>query len=277
MYFRFQKFFRTFCMIKGRTEQRRRHRSERLSKEEQRMKTYQAVFRRKELKYLLTQRQLDDLLPVIARHMEPDDFAHSSISNLYYDTPDYRMIRRSLDKPRYKEKLRLRCYQVPSSDTPAFLEIKKKVSGVVYKRRTSLPYAQAMAYLQRQAPGGDSQIFHELDWMLLAYPNLAPSMVLSYERDSWTEAENSGLRLTLDRDILWRTQAPDLSCGAWGEPLLEPGQTLMEVKITNAMPLWLAEALSELAVYPTSFSKYGQAYRAMCGYSLTEKEVKQYA
>lgn len=241
------------------------------------MKTYQAVFRRKEIKYLLTQRQADGLLPVIARHMEPDDFAHSSISNLYYDTPDYRMIRRSLEKPQYKEKLRLRCYQIPQGDTPAFLEIKKKASGVVYKRRTGLPYTQAVAYLQRQAPGGDSQIFRELDWMLLTYQSLAPSVFLSYERDSWKGTENPELRLTLDQEILWRTQTLDLRCGTWGEPLLEPGQTLLEIKIPDAMPLWLAEALSELAVYPTSFSKYGQAYQTMRGYSLAEKEVRRYA
>ncbi len=105
--------------------------------------------------------------------MEPDEFVHSTISNLYYGTPDYRMIRRSQTKPRYKEKLRLRCYQVPQSDTASFLEIKKKVSGVVYKRRTSLPYAQALSYLEQRIPGG-SHIFHELDWMLQAYQNLCP-------------------------------------------------------------------------------------------------------
>lgn len=241
------------------------------------MKNYQTVFQRKEIKYLLTQSQLESLLPVIKRYMKPDDFAHSSISNLYYDTPDYRMIRRSLDKPQYKEKLRLRCYQVPHRDTPAFMEIKKKASGVVYKRRTSLPYTQAVAYLQRQTSGGDSQIFHELDWMLLTYQNLAPSVFLSYERDSWKGTDDPNLRLTLDQDILWRTQALDLRCGTWGKQLLGPEQKLMEIKIPNAMPLWLAEILSELAVYPSSFSKYGKAYQRMCSYSLTEKEVGQYA
>ena len=47
--------------------------------------------------------------------------------------------------------------------------------------------------------------------------------------------------MTLDREILWRTEALDLRRGAWGEALLEPGQVLMEVKIANAAPLWLAE------------------------------------
>ena len=241
------------------------------------MNNYQAVFRRKEIKYLLSQRQLDALLPVLEQHMAPDDFAHSSISNLYYDTPDFRMIRRSLEKPKYKEKLRLRCYQTPLADTPAFLEIKKKASGIVYKRRASLPYAQALAYLSRRAPGGDDQIFHELDWMLRSYGDLAPSVVLSYARDSLKGKEDANLRLTLDRNILWRTEMPDLSRGIWGEQLLEPGQTLMEIKISNAMPLWLAEALSDCSVYPTSFSKYGRAYQTMFNRLFTGEEVKQYA
>lgn len=235
--------------------------------------TYQAVFRRKEIKYLLNHRQLTALIPILARHMEPDEFAHSTISNLYYDTPDYRMIRWSLTKPRYKEKLRLRCYQVPRSDTAAFLEVKKKVSSVVYKRRASLPYAQALAYLDQRIQGGDSQIFRELDWMLRTYQDLSPSVFLSYERDSLRGRDDPELRLTLDRDILWRTEELDLSRGTWGEPLLKPGQTLMEIKIPNAMPLWLADALSTLDIYPASFSKYGQAYQAM----YERKAVRKYA
>lgn len=241
------------------------------------MSGYQAVFRRKEVKYLLSQKQVRALLPILERYMEPDEFAHSSISNLYYDTPDYRMIRRSLEKPGYKEKLRLRCYQVPRGDTQAFLEIKKKASGVVYKRRDSLPYAQARAYLGRRAPGGDSQIFHELDWMLRCYQNLAPAMFLSYERDSLRGKDDPNLRLTLDRNILWRAGALDLRLGTWGEGLLGPDQVLMEIKIANAMPLWLAGALSEHAIYPASFSKYGQAYQTMYDRSMGGRGVRRYA
>jgi len=239
--------------------------------------SYQAVFRRKEIKYLLTPRQLEALLPILERHMMPDSFPHSAISNLYYDTADFRLIRRSRSHPRYKEKLRLRCYQVPQGDTPAFLEIKKKAGHIVYKRRTSLPYAQALAYLAGAAPGGGGQIFRELDWMLRSYPGLAPAMFLSYERDSLKGRADPNLRLTLDRDILWRTQALDLGKGTWGTDLLGGGRTLMEIKIPNAMPLWLAQALSELAVFPASFSKYGRAYEAMCARELTETGVRRYA
>lgn len=241
------------------------------------MEPYQSVFKRKEVKYLLTEAQLASLRPALEAHMEPDAFSHSSISNLYYDTPDYRMIRRSLEKPSYKEKLRLRSYGVPNDQTPVFPEIKKKAQGIVYKRRVSMPYGDALRYLSRRQPGGDGQIFQELNWMLTSYGSLAPRIFLSYERDSWKGQEDSSLRLTLDREILWRTEALDLRRGAWGTPLLEPGQVLMEIKISNAAPLWLAEALSENGIFPVSFSKCGRAFELLCKNKINETEIKRYA
>ena len=241
------------------------------------MENYQAVFKRKEIKYLLTEAQYAAMLPVLKAHMEPDAFAHSSIFNLYYDTPDFRMIRRSLEKPSYKEKLRLRSYGVPNEGTQVFPEIKKKARGIVYKRRVSMPYGEALRYLSRRQPGGDGQIFQELNWMLAAYGSLAPRIFLSYERDSWKGKEDASLRLTMDREILWRTEALDLRRGAWGTPLLEPGQVLMEIKITNAAPLWLAEALSENGVFPISFSKCGRAFESLCKNKINETEIRQYA
>ena len=241
------------------------------------METYQAVFKRKEVKYLLTEAQLAALRPVMETHMEPDAFAHSSISNLYYDTPDFRMLRRSQEKPVYKEKLRLRSYGVPDEETQVFPEIKKKAEGIVYKRRVSMPYGDAIRYLSRRRPGEDGQIFQELNWMLISYGSLAPRIFLSYERDSWKGREDPSLRLTLDREILWRTEALDLRRGAWGEPLLEPDQVLMEVKISNAAPLWLAEALSENGIFPVSFSKCGRAFETLCKNYINEMEIKRYA
>lgn len=114
------------------------------------MEPYQAVFKRKEVKYLLAEAQLFALRPALEAHMEPDDFAHSSIYNLYYDTPDFRLIRRSLEKPAYKEKLRLRSYGVPNEETQVFPEIKKKARGIVYKRRVCMPYGDALRYLSRR-------------------------------------------------------------------------------------------------------------------------------
>lgn len=261
------------------------------------MENYQAVFKRKEIKYLLSREERDALLPILKAYMEPDAFAHSSISNLYYDTPDFRMVRRSLEKPMYKEKLRLRSYGTPENISTVFPEIKKKAMGIVYKRRISLPYQEAVSFLSgqqiasadtcdgttRQIPSTDifdgttRQIFHELDWMLASYEDLAPRVFLSYERDSYKGISDPSLRLTLDQDILFRTDRLDLREGAFGEAILFPDQTLMEVKISNAAPLWLAQALSEIGIFPVSFSKYGRAYERICRDPRRRQEMNEHA
>lgn len=244
------------------------------------MENYQAVFKQKEIKYLLSREKRNALLPILEAHMEPDAFAHSSISNLYYDTPDFRMVRRSLEKPMYKEKLRLRSYGTPENTSTVFPEIKKKAMGIVYKRRISLPYQEAVSFLSGQqiastdmCDGTTRQILHELDWMLASYENLSPRVFLSYERDSYKGVSDPSLRLTLDQDILFRTDRLDLREGAFGETILLPDQTLMEVKISNAAPLWLAQALSEVGIFPVSFSKYGRAYERICRDPRWRKEM----
>ena len=241
------------------------------------MSGYQSVFRRREVKFMLTAAQYKALLPILEQHMVPDDFFKSTISNLYYDTPDFRLIRTSLEKPRYKEKLRLRCYNTPSEDSQSFVEIKKKVDGVVYKRRASLPYGQAVDYLAGEGPGGDSQIFQELNWFLRFYGNLSPAVFLSYNRTSFRGQEDPNLRMTFDRDILWRADHLDLAQGPWGQDLLQPGAQLLEIKVPNAMPLWLADALSGLGIYQTSFSKYGAAYQTLLRQQMNEMRTKRYA
>lgn len=260
------------------------------------MENYQAVFKRKEIKYLLSSEERNALLPILEAHMEPDAFAHSSISNLYYDTPDFRMVRRSLEKPMYKEKLRLRSYGTPENTSTVFPEIKKKAMGIVYKRRISLPYQEAVSFLSGQqiastdtcdgttqqiastdtCDGTTRQILHELDWMLASYENLSSRVFLSYERDSYKGISDPSLRLTLDQDILFRTDRLDLREGAFGETILLPDQTLMEVKISNAAPLWLAQALSEIGIFPVSFSKYGRAYERICRDPRWRKEMNEH-
>ena len=261
------------------------------------MENYQAVFKRKEIKYLLSSEERNALLPILEAHMEPDAFAHSSISNLYYDTPDFRMVRRSLEKPMYKEKLRLRSYGTPENTSTVFPEIKKKAMRIVYKRRISLPYQEAVSFLSGQqiastdtcngttqqiastdmCDGTTRQILHELGWMLASYENLSPRVFLSYERDSYKGVSDPSLRLTLDQDILFRTDRLDLREGAFGETILLPDQTLMEVKISNAAPLWLAQALSEIGIFPVSFSKYGRAYERICRDPRWRKEMNGHA
>lgn len=220
----------------------------------------QQVFKRIEKKYMLTRPQREALLQAFQGHMQRDAFGRHTICNLYLDTDDFELTRRSIEKPVYKEKLRLRAYGVPGPEDTVFLELKKKYKGVVYKRRMELTCRQAMDYLLRgRRPDVDSQIARELDYALRLYAP-RPQVYLCYDREAYFCPDNPDLRITLDENIRYRTRQVDLMRGAWGTPTLPDGTTLMEIKIPGAMPLWLAGALDAQRIFPCSYSKVGTVY-----------------
>lgn len=221
----------------------------------------QMVFQRYEFKYLMTRKQLQAVLLAAKPHIVPDEYSHSSIRNIYLDTPDFRLIRRSLEKPVYKEKIRLRSYGTAEPGDDVFVELKKKCRSVVYKRRLSMEREQAMACVFGKASWPDTQIGGELAYAMEFYGNLRPAVFLSYERDAYHGIEDPQLRMTFDTRILYRRQGLSLGAEPWGVPLLGPDQVLMELKVAGGLPLWLARVLSSQGVYKTTFSKYGTAYQ----------------
>ena len=220
----------------------------------------QLTFERVEKKYLLTPAQLDALAPLLHRYMQTDQYGRHTICNVYYDTPDYRLIRTSLQKPVYKEKLRLRSYGVPGPGDTVFVELKKKYRGVVYKRRTALELTAAERWLAGDGPAPEGQIAREIDYFQSLY-RTGPAVFLAYDRAAMFGRQDPDLRLTLDENIRWRTDALALSAGDRGSPLSVQGLYLMEVKLPGVMPLWLAHGLAQAGAAPVSFSKYGCCYR----------------
>ncbi len=219
------------------------------------------VFERKELKYIITKAQRDAMLDLMSGYMRPDKYGVTTICNIYFDTPNHRLIRSSIEKPLYKEKLRLRTYGVPNDDTPAFAELKKKFKGIVYKRRETLPYAEAFDFLSgRGQPSLDTQVIKEIDWTVKNYEGLRPAMALFYDRVAYEGCEDPELRMTLDTNLVYRTYDLDLRKGAYGEVFMDGDHYILEIKILNSMPLWMAEVLDKLCIYPGSYSKYGAAY-----------------
>jgi len=223
------------------------------------------VFQRYEEKYLISAPQYAVLFEALAPYMTVDAYGKTAIGSLYFDTPDFYLIRTSLEKPVYKEKLRLRSYGRPGPDSPAFVELKKKYEGIVYKRRISLPYQQALRQLQQGYLAEEGQIAEEINWCLSYYETLAPAAALFYERLALYCVYDQAIRITFDENIRYRFSALDLALGDSGTPLLAPGMRLMELKFPGSMPLWLSRVLNEAEVFPASFSKYGTAYLQRCG------------
>nr|WP_155959549.1 polyphosphate polymerase domain-containing protein [[Eubacterium] cellulosolvens] len=218
----------------------------------------------------MTEEQYLRFLETASLLIEPDGaFPHSRILNIYYDTTHHDLVNRSMQKPKYKEKLRLRSYGVPTADSQTFLEIKKKFDGIVYKRRTTLTYAEATDFLSQAPEKGagheipqsiaSTQIGRELTYFRDFYRPV-PAMVLCYDRDSYMGTFDHSFRLTIDRNIRYRTDELDLTLGDHGRLLDQDSGYLMELKASGAIPLPIVRLLSAYEIYPTSFSKYGRAY-----------------
>ena len=225
---------------------------------------YQAVFKRYELKYLLTRQQKARILEAMEPYMALDQYGRTSIRNIYFDTDNYRLIRRSIEKPAYKEKLRIRSYQKAKPESTVFVELKKKYDSVVYKRRMSLSEEEALDWVTgKMHCKEETQISDEIDYFLHYYETLHPVVFLSYEREAYFCKDGGDFRVTFDDNILCRQEDLSLESDVWGTPILEEGKVLMEIKCSGGIPLWMAHVLSQEHIYKTSFSKYGTAYQTM--------------
>lgn len=240
------------------------------------------VFNRYEKKYLMDTQAFNAIYNRLLAYMEPDEYnrdnRYYAISNLYYDTEHDTLIRTSLARPKYKEKLRIRAYGVPAEGARVYLELKKKVFGLVNKRRTALKLEEAYAFagtgsLPVLREYMNIQVVREIDYFLQRY-KLMPKVYLAYDRIALFGKENRDLRITFDTNIRSRRYDLQLERGDYGEPLLGGGQWLMEVKAEKTIPLWLSRLLSELGMFRTSFSKYGNEYkRALANGALAKERV----
>ena len=215
-------------------------------------------FERYEKKYRLTAEQQRLILEGMRPYMKKDAYGAYTICNIYYDTDDWRLIRASLEKPVYKEKLRVRSYGVPEENGRVFVELKKKYDGVVYKRRITTEAREAAPFLAGAVPNGHGQIGQELLWFQQRY-GAKPRVFIAYDR--LAGIDDSELRITFDTNLRWRDTALDLRLGDYGAPITDPGMILMEIKLPGVCPLWLSQLLSRAEVFPTSFSKYGYCYQ----------------
>ena len=221
------------------------------------------VFKRYELKYILDSAQYAAIKAEIEKRLSPDEFGRNTVQSLYYDTPDNRLIRASIEKPAFKEKLRVRCYNLNDDDKNVYVEMKRKYDGVVYKRRIACKEGEVAALLNGEAQTDGktqtSQIGKELDYFTRFYGNLTPKILILCEREAFCDKE-SDLRVTFDENIRYRADDLNFYSSLDGENLLPDDFVLMELKSGSAFPLWLCRILGEQNVKKQSFSKYGSAY-----------------
>ena len=232
------------------------------------------VMKRYEIKYLLTKEQTKYLVEGLKGHMVLDQYGRTSICSLYYDTPNHRLIRESLDKPEFKEKCRLRSYGLAKPGKPVFLELKRKAYGIVYKRRIQTSIDEVNKFFNKNDVFSDSQIEKEITYFRDYYESLKPSCLIIYDREAYYEPDGD-LRLTIDYNPRYRLDDLNLSTSTDGKSLLADGATILEIKVQEAIPIWLSNLLSNGKIYKNSFSKYGEAYKREI-IDMDRKEIGSY-
>lgn len=232
-------------------------------------------FRRVEKKYIVTKNQYLMLKEAIKDKMVEDEYGESTIYNIYLDTEDFDLIKHSITKPIFKDKVRLRSYNKPTAESNVFLEIKRKYDGVVSKRRIEINLNDFYDYLQDDNKTSDkNQIKKELNYYFNYY-HLKPAMFLTYERVAYYDKENRDFRLTFDNNIIARNYDLQIEKENYGDSIFNEDSYIMEVKTLGAMPIWFVKLLNDLKVYPSSFSKYGEAYKKLIfERDLEEREKK---
>ena len=225
---------------------------------------YANTFKRKEMKFLLDEEQYNMLLKEMSPYMTADEYGVHTIMNIYFDSTNDDVIMNSLSKTVYKEKLRLRAYgKAAKDDDEAFLEIKKKYKGIVYKRRLEMTYKKLFDYVSGgevpDIPEKDKQVFEEIEYFIKRL-GLVPKIVICYDRQAYFGNDDNEFRITFDGNVRSRRNEVDLRKGDYGELLFDQPYRVMEIKVSDAIPLWLVKFLSENRIYADSFSKYGNIY-----------------
>ena len=216
-----------------------------------------SIIDRCEQKYFLSNEQYENFINKIVEKLIEDQYFKETIYNLYFDNDKYELINKSLDKPLYKEKIRLRSYEIVNNDSLVFLEIKKKYNSHTNKRRIIIKYKDYLDYIEKGIiPNCDNQIMKEIDYCFKNY-HLKPKLKVRYDRLSYYLKEDEKFRITFDNNVRYCFDNLNFREFANDELLFRDGY-IMEFKTFNGIPLWLNKILSELKIYPTSFSKVGK-------------------
>ncbi len=234
-----------------------------------------SVMKRYELKYILTKEQLEYFKEKIDEYMKVDKYGLTSIASLYYDTPDFNLVTKSIEKPKYKEKIRLRSYGLAKENTPVFLEVKRKLEGIVYKRRIVSTENEVDQFMNNEGELKNDQISRELEAFKENYGLLEPKYLIIYDRVAYYQ-DDSNLRITIDMNPRYRVNDLNLHTSMDGISLLEEGSAILEVKVQHSIPLWLVDILTKGKIYQSSFSKVGTAHireseKKIAGKSATAK------
>ena len=241
------------------------------------VREFETSFKRIETKYIVAAEELSALLADLKEYLAEDDFPRSTITNIYFDNQDFQVIRDSIDRKNGREKVRMRTYVAhPTANSRVFLELKKKdKEGVGHKYRIASDLQSVLQFMENDrttnATVDDKELIDELTSLKKRYTALSPKMYIYYERYSLKEKHSlegypqTKVRVTIDQNLIYRDYDVTMLEDRYGRDLVGEGKVIMEIKAPGEQPVWLQEIIKKYELEPTSFSKYGTAYRKSQG------------
>lgn len=238
-------------------------------------------FNRFELKYLLTIKHAETFKKALRAYLFPDEHGNGEgrypLTNLYYDSPDFRCYWEKVDGIKFRRKLRIRRYvadEALTGVTPVFVEIKQRLDRVTQKRRIILPYRDAMSlcndrqYPETFAPD-DKTVLDEIYAYLWQY-NLHPVSIVNYERQAFIGTDyDLGLRVTFDTSLQYQTHSLLLHEEPSTLPMLPADRVVMEIKVNERIPYWLTEMIAAHNLKLIRISKYCRSIELANGWAST--------
>ncbi len=241
---------------------------------------------RRELKFLVRDDVAAKLADFCRAHLsiDPHSAAHPDgrypVYSAYFDSDDATLLRAAINRDPVRSKLRMRCYAPLSeaTDTPVYLEIKRRNNGLVRKTRASVPrYAASDLFWPREddlAPerlngeGGNQPL---LEFLRYRHELRArPVLTLFYTREAYELFDECGVRMNFDRDICY-CPVYDPGSDAFGQwHAVTMKRTVFEVKFIDPMPEWLAELIRDLGLRRRSVCKFAIAARAAAEAGLSD-------
>lgn len=220
---------------------------------------------RYECKYLVPTALLPALREFFSTFLELDGHARRApqgaytITSLYLDSPRLVLYRDTLDGAKNRFKLRLRTYADGPGDD-VFCEVKKRMDGVIYKRRARVARERAQAFLagdafaiERASPSRDAAEFGMLARRIVAGPTLR----VRYRREAFESTGADPVRVTFDTELAYALSPSGELSGSVGDwlstPLTDP---ILEIKFTNTYPAWLSELARRFDLRRRSIAKY---------------------
>lgn len=215
------------------------------------------TWQRYESKYLVDEELALRLRRYCQRRMEFDPYSVNRpnfaypIQSYYFDTPGQDILRSVLEQHADRLKLRVRTYRAMTAKAdslPAFFEIKRKIMGIIHKKRVQVPREETDRLMWEDAwtwsdPSGSASVRAsdlEAFLRLRCQMNAKPVIGVFYTREAY-ESPSDGVRISFDRNLhysLWEVRDGKIREMWWPVPIRG---VIFEIKFKNTYPSWIRE------------------------------------